>query len=754
MKRSLSFRCRTECVTSGQTIDVLAVFFSRTDLDISVVDDALQDALKTQEPLPDAVVLLSFGEHSEKLIKVWQSSPMRVAGLTQRGRTSAVNYLKELSIWTFRDGAFERVHRDPESRADYKLNVSQLVRKGLADLVEQHGAFQEAPPGHVFQHPSKRQTTYFLLASELLKDETDAYFVALVICVAAWGRLKHVSTIHIDTMGIYPVARAMEDIVTTSGGSEGRAWEIDSFHSHGGVSGLHSIVGAHEAILISASTSGAMAKRLVEAKVENDSVITILDISDENRSGTVVYARERYVKSTSPVTPTAQSGAVIELTGEYFAARGKKPRSVTLALEHKRTELETLLAEFSHADACSLNKKRATGAAVIDLVSLSEDAIAASKNFRAWVTEEVRLKTPVSVTDVIYLGGAGGKSIASLAARKIKACTGRQPRVVSASQLQSLTPSSTRGVLVCAPIVGNGHALRSLARDLREIVPEASRHFVVGIALPSTSEAWRRLDQFLTQSGKKNRPYQLSHWVVLPTGAEPGQGAAWLRAAKLMQQTESMNFIPGSAWNEDVVRKSLKLAGNALEAASRGFLPTPLGRPLKLTRGFVYWAPKKGALDTCDHAAASFVSMASAMQHAREFAKHLNKLASSIHETVVLDPENFLRFNDGVLQSSLLRAAQAHELDYSGTSELSEMMREFLEKVFINHARGYGEAATEFAFALASGHLKLTDKDRDLLLKQISISISEASALLGLLYCWWLKSQIVVGVQKSSALSL
>ena len=104
---------------------------------------------------------------------------------------------------------------------------------------------------------------------------------------------------------------------------------------------------------------------------------------------------------------------------------------------------------------------------------------------------------------------------------------------------------------------------------------------------------------------------------------------------------------------------------------------------------------------------------------------------------MVLDPENFLRFNDGVLQASLLRAARAHELDYSAAPELSEIMREFLEKVFQNHHRSYGEAAPEFALALASGQLRLAATDTRLLLTRIGPVFIEASALLGLVYCAW-----------------
>lgn len=141
-------------------------------------------------------------------------------------------------------------------------------------------------------------------------------------------------------------------------------------------------------------------------------------------------------------------------------------------------------------------------------------------------------------------------------------------------------------------------------------------------------------------------------------------------------------------------------------------------------------------MDEAGHCAISFMAMASALQYAREHGEAASRLASSMHETVVLDVENFLRFNDGVLQASIIRAAFSHELDYSGSPELSEMMREFLEKIFQNYDNGYGEAAVEFALALATNPLRLTETDSNLLITRVAPSFSMPSVLLGLVFCW------------------
>lgn len=734
MKRSLSFRCRTRCTDSGDLIDVLVIFFAHPHLDMNVLDDEFQNALKTRDPIPDSVVLVSYGKTADQLKQAWEGNPQRSAGLTMRGRPDGVEYLKEVSLWKFFDGAFVKTFREPMLGRHFALNMPALIARGFADLVDSRGVFQEAPPRHVFQHPSKRKSKYFFSANDLLWDEVDAYFSAVFACAMCWQRLKAASVLHIDTMGIYPIARAVADVAASSGGNE-TPWEINNFHSHGGMHGLYRVVQGNEVVLISASTSGAMAASLVEEGVPAEAVLTLLDVTDHNRKGTVIHARSRH-SATTVAAAVADDDAVIELSGEYFSARGKKPRPFTLARDHRPPALNEFLTYLSSDVALRLNEARADGLGIIDVVSVNETAVVETSQFAKWLSDEVRLKTPGSVSHIVHMPGPGGAAMAQACAELMLKFTGKRPATLPATGLiAALSPVTTTGVLVCSPVLGNGHVMRSVARDLREVVPEASRHFIAGIGLPQTFEAWTRLSQFLTQSGNPSRPYLFSSWLVIPAGAAPGRGAGWERASRLAQRLDQLPVPAGLPWPTEDLLGSVELVADALDQAAQGFLPASNTQPMALTRGFVYWDPPEDVLKNCHHAAASYLAMSSALQSARDQPNPKLRFATSVHEVVVLDPENFLRYNDGVLQASILRAALPHEVDYSGAPELSELMREFLEKIFINHERSYGEAACEFALALATGHLRLTEKDLRILQTRIASSVKGPSVLLGLLYC-------------------
>jgi len=250
--------------------------------------------------------------------------------------------------------------------------------------------------------------------------------------------------------------------------------------------------------------------------------------------------------------------------------------------------------------------------------------------------------------------------------------------------------------------------------------------------------AWLRLKQFLIQTGDKERPYLLSCWMVLPTGAPSGTGDAWRHSVELMQQADQMDIVDDALWPKDRTLSSILDMAKTLESLRDTYLQTVSGNDLQLTSGFVFWNPSNEKRADSNNAAVSFLAMSAALQNARENDDASSRLSSSMHETVVLDVENFLRFNDGVLQASLLRAADAHELDYSGSPELSEMMREFLEKVFLNTSRPYGEAALEFGLALATQRLRLNKDDSLELISRITDKLTQPSVLHGLIYAWWL----------------
>ena len=190
----------------------------------------------------------------------------------------------------------------------------------------------------------------------------------------------------------------------------------------------------------------------------------------------------------------------------------------------------------------------------------------------------------------------------------------------------------------------------------------------------------------------------------------------------------------GLGVGSQILTESVDLAVQVIERAFNSFLPTSSDKALGLSDGFLFFGDAfDGRLHQVPEST-TYLTVASALQAARDLNVPANQLKPTGYESVVLSPENFLRYNDNLLQACVLRAALPSELDYSSSPHLSRLMKEFLLKVFSRHAHPYGAAALEFAAAVACGRLKLIADDRKELQKAaVGLLSSRPSALLGLI---------------------
>ena len=78
----------------------------------------------------------------------------------------------------------------------------------------------------------------------------------------------------------------------------------------------------------------------------------------------------------------------------------------------------------------------------------------------------------------------------------------------------------------------------------------------------------------------------------------------------------------------------------------------------------------------------------------------------------MLDPENFSRFNDGVLQAALLRCAHPAELDYRGDHAASDFMKAVILRALARATQEAGEGVLEFLLAIAQRRLQLSEAHR------------------------------------------
>lgn len=727
MKKAYSFRAHSLCESTSHELDVTCVFFGdKWPVDETEFFDELEDALKASGTLPDCMAILANEKTIKWLHSLWNKNAEETEGFVSRGIRHSIQYVKGFHFYEWTPEHVQVYKTEAVKGHEFSLPGHELVRGGLRALAKQNPVVQLAPSGHVFKHPSGTVNRVFIQARELAVSEPELAFVGRAIgSQFGAGVLKDAEIVFIDTMSIYPFVKEALSFC----GSDAH---IQSFHSYGGVEKVSRPTEPY-AVVVSASTSGGMVRRLHESQgFDAFRMLTMIDIMADSRLSSILIPLDEVDDIYKPLASDGTE-TEIELVGEHFASKAKPPRAVTLGTTHRPAHLGLMLKNFGIGGIAPLNHKPEE-VSRLKLVCLLSEKVRTSGDFQKWLKEEIQWKLSLSVDHIVHAADHSSKDIASDIAKLIHEIKDNKeaPKVISYADLTSDCLKAAKGVLIVTAISGNGGLLRDISRDLRERLPTGTpRHFLVGVGLPETAEAWKRLVQFLERNATE-RTYGFSTWLMLPVGSDSEENA-WSALAKLAGLAQMQGGPRGGVSNE-VAYNSLDQLSTAIEQAAQNFLPRSSGGDLGLSEGFVFFGKTFDGLLDQVIPATTYLTVASVLQAARELNSPVNQLKSTGYESVVLAPENFLRFNDNLLQACVLRAAHPSELDYSASPHLSTLMKEFLLKMFKRHKDGYGASALEFAAALALGRLKLKKADvQEILDKSIPSMASEPSALLGFL---------------------
>jgi len=729
MRKAYSFSAVGRCASSGHEIEALCVFFD-TKRAVTSLDffDELEVSLRFLTTLPDCVVIVADESNLATLYEHWTSSPVQREVFRQRGFHKGVQFVKGYYfVACSYDAGFNVVQKhDVDSTLSFDLPLAEFIQQGLNSLVVANPVVQVAPAGHVFRHPSKTINKLFIQARELATSEAELAFAGRCL-VNAFPLLGSagLAQVYIDTMGIYALVREALTFV-------GNIASVHSYHSYAELSEL-SPPSEPYAVIISASTTGGMARRLhLEQGFDEGRLLTLIDGGRGDRHGKVLVALDEidpsYRKQLADGTETQ-----IELFGEFFSSKSKPPRAVTLGVSHSPKKLSDFLKQFGINGVLDLNAQ-AEPSAKSRLISLDRKAIGTNQKLLAWIDDEISWRVGSGIDHVVHADDAGSKLLGERAADGLHKSRGSaaRPKVTAYGNLHAATLEDAHGVLVVQALAGDGGVLREISRDLREFLPPGMpRHFLAGVGLPQSEETWERLQQFLVKN-TSSREYGFSAWLVLPTGAD-GTADAWQDLIRLGERAQVQSPTDLSL-NASTVADSLELVARLVQESFNGFLPTTAGSPLYLSEGFLFFGNLfKDQLDKVP-TSTTYATVAAVLQAARDLNVPVRQLRSTGYESVVLSPENFLRFNDNLLQACILRAVHPSELDYSSSPHLSRLMKELMLKIFARNTSAYGAASLEFAAAMACGRLKLSRDDRtEVRRKAIELLSGAPSALLGLI---------------------
>lgn len=323
--------------------------------------------------------------------------------------------------------------------------------------------------------------------------------------------------------------------------------------------------------------------------------------------------------------------------------------------------------------------------------------------FRNFADKLVSQQTPASVSAIVYQDDEASHEIAKHCAKRLQEVMHRATplSLISDAEIESgeANLDGAAGILVVAAVVGRGTRLLSISRDLRDVHSGARTYFIgTQIAETASQLSALRLNLQHSASGAEIRIERFA-------GIAIGQGVD----ESFQEELQALRNIQRQRGDTFAARLE-GLAGSADGLGNAVFMPCDDGlvTDMRLRPDFAYW--DSFYEEEHDTNAAVLATAGALLQNAREgkkFPSESDRLATDAFQQVILNPENFTRYNDGAIQAALLRCARPSELDYSREASASQFMLDLLVNIFEQHNRRQGEAACEFAFALYTRKLRL-----------------------------------------------
>lgn len=675
--------------------------------------------------VPDAVVLLEVHEDSansiggELALDANELAQTRIAG-----RIPLVHATLSLASGKVAakllDSSFRR--KGAELIKQVQKQVLDWTLSGLHCVFKPEVVVLLAPPGYAYQKPSGSRERFFLKPDLALSTSASVAFVALALFLKLFAgrlhRVRDLRSVYLDTMAIAPVAYGLRDLLDLCRAKQ--AYLIESFHSYGGMENVKRPLPGTSICLISASSSMSLQERwLIEKEVGADEVVTLLTVKPVSKlSEGALFAIDRPKEVASQGPPQLS----IHLKGETFLPEQEPAKKVLLSeVAHGSIEGVRHFKEFAGTGVFDVYRRPVAGTQRVRAFFVDGQALIGQPEFGRWLETQLLHRARAATKVILHQDDPSSKALAGQVAALCASQLGlKNIQSVAATALHSMQMPPGAGVIICAAVVGKGSRLLEISRALRD-KHDGPRLYVVGYQVAEARDELKTLPSNLKHS--KDVAHEFVAFGAVAVGNQLGQSYA----------DEVNAYYPGSAKLSGLTpqfAKRAKALGNVDPVGALALLPcgSKTDEALQIRPGFAYW-PKGYAAQPCQAEILGTVGVL--LQRAREHDKvpEERRLSSSSFRHVLLHPENFTRFNDGVLQAALLRNAYPSEIDYRGDHAASDFMKAVVLRALARATEESGEAALEFLLALALRRLQLAEMHLEEVLAEASAARGRPATL-------------------------
>lgn len=718
-----------ECNTHKK--DCLVMFLGQyVDSASKSLTSSIQDAYK--ENLKPELVFFIYPSYLESEISIFLEKENTKIDLTRQ------KYSPVLCISFDIKGEFVEKRRfDESNHIDFDINYKQLavdtVKYGYANLMEKRSndVLVKSPAGTTFVKPSGKNLEEFIYASQLARCNFEHQFLAMSLLRYA-PELNFIDCIYIDTSSISPIAESVIYYISKFQDSKCKHITYRSFSSYSGLEKNNKPDNASGSwVIVSASASTSMGKKIVKDwNIKPQQIVTILSYSpvlseeEPNIGNAVVFCLNDYSSrdkdSFSPIK--------VQVQGESFSAEVSNPEKALLLKKHKPDFIDTCVFKYHNDNVFSVNK---CGHSLhVDYINLRKKYLDQNNNggeLFNWMKQVVQWTIPRNLSAIVVGSGNAEKKFLDDFKKVLSECD------FDTSTLYELSPEDQNGmqkigtgaVLVLSSAVSTGRFFVDVNRELRLAKQNGMRVFATSFVVSPSRIQYKNIQTSLTQ-GTNGFKYSYLNFNKIFIGSK-----------NLSPWTKELEFIKKLINNSDegdigmdfwVSRKEiLEKEGEGLNGRV-GIHYSDANGKLEIAPDFVFWPPKYAVSNI--NLEAIYATISSVLQNLRDNEIDGCRLSANIYQHCVIDPENFVRFNDSVLQSCLWRCAMPGELDYRRSDALSSDMQRILRKIFMSCQSARGVISLDLLMGLATRWIKISNEAMNKVIEDAELYLKEPHAIL------------------------
>lgn len=707
---------RFELARGGISHDVLMVFSATPLLDSEAFATLVENEIEINL-VPDEVVVVMREPSFAKAREEFQLGSLHQATLARLGGRTSVTLVGY-------DCLGEECSREhvagPQPAAI--VTFADFRRRAITSIFNERHGFVEANATYHFENPSGRHTERFIRLSNILVRGAEIAFIGFC---ALPSIPANASIAYLDTPSLYALVAAINE-QRSSFGAEATRILADNFSSYAGFEAYPFDASDRAVVLISASSSGTLAKRLIDEKgfapdriahllylgrraSETGIVCNLARDASDNPDG---IAMPPVVEEAHECPLCARGSHAIKLQGDQFEFAGPQQDALLIVQKDAPPGLAELMDRYAGEQVFELGSGRGAGRTLRQF-NINAARLAGSDAFAKRLDYVLRRSLPASLGTVIAVD-EDSSALASVVAAKISG----DVRVVLHDDIDQIDPGSTNAIAIVALAIESGRTLLDVSRDLRSVAPRAPLLYLVGMS-KTTGEAKREALERTLERTHNPFPYQFIavERIVLPTSSTNN---AWSSEMRLLRDPEVLALAPKTL--RPVIEARIAKLRQVSQPMLDDLYLANADRPLRLQPGFVFWPD--GVPGRVTHTQSDvYFTIASVLQRLRANAggRASRAILSNWFQQTVLAPANFGRFNDDCIQASLLRAAHPYELNYVDCPEESREMGRLVRRIVAACLAERGGAAAEFLLAIATGRLSLRRDDwQDILASEAS----------------------------------